>query len=77
MSTRWDAFIYGKKETPMSQPAAIFIPTDDVDNVASSSEEIDIAYIIKNKPKVKIVREFMRETLGDIKCEEELFFNNQ
>lgn len=40
----------------------------------SNDEVIDVAYIIKNKPKTKVVREFLKYNLAAIKDEgEELF----
>lgn len=41
---------------------------------SSSSEEIDLAYIIAEKPKTKIVREFFRDQLADIAGADELLF---
>lgn len=38
-------------------------------------KEINIGYIIKEKPKPKIVREFLKQNLASIKSEEELMFN--
>jgi len=43
---------------------------DDIDD----EEVIDLEYIISEKPKPKIVREFMRENLASIKSEEDLLF---
>ncbi len=40
----------------------------------SSEEEIDLQYIIDNKPKASIVREFMRMNLSCIKSEGEQLF---
>lgn len=45
-----------------------------LESISSSEEEITLEYIIAEKPKVKIVREFFRENLAAIKSEEaELF----
>lgn len=40
----------------------------------SEDEPITVASIIKEKPKTKIVREFMKATLSGIKSEDELLF---
>ena len=41
----------------------------------SSEEEIDIKMIITKKPKPKVVREFFRAALANIKSEDELLFD--
>jgi hypothetical protein len=35
---------------------------------------VDLNYIIENKPKAKVVREFLRENLASIKSEDDLLF---
>lgn len=47
------------------------VPDDDDDE-----EVVDLKYIIKNKPKTKIVREFMRYNLCQIKSEEDVLFDD-
>lgn len=49
----------------------------DMDDILDiqKEKEINIGYIIKEKPKPKIVREFLRQNLASIKSEEELMFN--
>lgn len=46
------------------------VTLDDIDD----EEVIDLEYIISEKPKPKIVREFMKENLASIKSEEDLLF---
>lgn len=40
----------------------------------SSGETIDLAFIIREKPKTKVVREFMRENLAAIQGDDEVLF---
>lgn len=40
-------------------------------------EIIDVNYIIKHKPKPKVVREFLKASLGNIKSEEEVLFDTK
>jgi len=41
---------------------------------SSSEETIDLAYIVREKPKTKVVREFMRENLAAIQGDDEALF---
>lgn len=45
-----------------------------IDGDDSSDEEITLPVIIKKKPPPKVVREFLREYVADIKSEEQLLF---
>lgn len=49
------------------------LPTPAIDDV--EEEEIDLEYIIREKPKPKIVREFMQAQLDNIVGDEEELFN--
>jgi hypothetical protein len=53
----------------MNKPAPALMSSDE------SSEEDQIEYIISEKPKTKIVREFFRNELASIMSEEEKLFN--
>lgn len=46
-----------------------------IDGSDSSDEEITLPVIIKKKPPPKIVREFMRDYIADIKSEEQILFD--
>jgi hypothetical protein len=46
-----------------------------ITNEESSEEEVNLKYIIDNKPKSKIVREFMKTNLQCIKSEGETLFD--
>ncbi len=37
-------------------------------------EKVDLKYIIENKPKAKIVREYLRANLASIRSEEDMIF---
>lgn len=39
-------------------------------------EEIDLKYIIKNKPKTAIVRDFLRANICSIENDDDLIFEN-
>ena len=45
-----------------------------IDGDDSSDEEITLPVIIKKKPPPKVVREFLRDYVADIKSEEQLIF---
>jgi hypothetical protein len=49
-------------------------PPQYAESSESSSETIDVKYIITEKPKVKVLREFMRDILADVRGEDELLF---
>lgn len=40
-------------------------------------ETIDVTYIVKEKPSVKIVRAFLKATLASLKSEEEVLFDER
>ena len=67
-------FINGGK--PSQRPNTRSLP---MDNIASSeSEDLDaIEVIINEKPKVKLVREFFRSQLAEMKSPEERMFNKK
>ena len=46
-----------------------------IDGDDSSDEEITLPVIIKKKPPPKVVREFLREYVADIKSEEQILFD--
>lgn len=46
----------------------------EVMDMSSSEEEITIDFIIENRPKTSIVREFFRYNMGSILSEEEKMF---
>lgn len=58
-------FVYG------IQPEVVRQNTPVVDE---DSDEIDLEYIIRERPPVKEVRQFFREALGQIKSIEERLF---
>ena len=58
--------IMDKKDIPQPKPEQV---VDDLEE-----EEIDLDYIIDEKPKPKVVREFMKAQLETIKSEEDLLF---
>jgi hypothetical protein len=43
----------------------------------SSGETIDLSYIIREKPKAKVVRQFLRENLAAIQGDDEVLFGGQ
>ena len=45
-------------------------------NEKNTDEEIDLEYIVENKPKVNILREFMRANLKIIKSPEEILLES-
>lgn len=45
-------------------------------NLEEADIVVDLNYIISEKPKAKIVRDFLRENLASIKSEEDLIFND-
>lgn len=53
--------------TRSNMPETLSDPIDEV---------VDLNFIIKNKPKSKIVREFMKYNLASIMSEEDLLFSN-
>ena len=77
MASNWDTFIFGRRPQPVSAPAEIFIPElpgNKKPLMEDSSEEIDLNYIIQERPKTKIIREFFRAHIENIKCDEEKMF---
>lgn len=47
------------------------------DSSESSSEEVDLAYIVREKPEIDVVRDFMRANLADIRGDDELLFDSE
>jgi len=41
----------------------------------TESEEVDLQYIIENKPPPKVVREFLRENICSIRSKEDIMFD--
>ncbi len=54
----------------VEEPPKKMITMDEMEDM----EEIDLEYIIENKPKAKVVREFMQYNLDSIISEEDLLF---
>ena len=48
---------------------------DEIIEDKKNEKEITVNYIIKKKPKAKIVREFLKQNLASIRSEEELMFD--
>lgn len=74
-------FGYGApKNTPIIQPSKAeskILENEEVtinDVIVDDEEIVDLQYIVKNKPKTKIVREFMKYNLSLIKSEEDKIF---
>lgn len=51
-------------------PPQKMVSMDELEDI----EEVDLEYIIENKPKAKVVREFMKYNLDSIISEEDLLF---
>jgi hypothetical protein len=68
----FDRYVHG---LPLDQPRDNVALTDGSGITSSSeSEEISLDYIIREKPPVKIVRDFFRDCLAIIKSDEEIMF---
>lgn len=58
----------------VKQPALANKLADPAESSEESSEEITLQYIIGEKPRTKVVREFFRANLNAIKSEEQELF---
>jgi len=62
---------------PRPQPPPIVVPqatTPMPATLEEANEVVDLKYIIENKPKAKIVREYLKAQLASIKSEEDMIF---
>jgi len=48
-----------------------------VDAEVNETKKVDLKYIVEERPKPKIVREFMKKNLESIKSEEESLFESE
>lgn len=72
--SNFNALMRGEKLLPAKEPVIDTSPSNFFTGNGGSEEVINLKYIIENKPKAKIVREFMRANLaGILSAEQELF----